>query len=603
MPFPAGFIEELKARNPIDKIISRYVELKRAGSNLVGLCPFHSERSPSFTVFKDNFHCFGCSAGGDVITFVMRMENLEYLDAIRFLADNCGMTVPENDGGAPRPKSALTREKSFEMNKLAARHFYENLNTPEGAAARAYLIEKRKLTRATCIRFGLGYAKNSFTDLTDFLVSKGFTPEEIKENFLCGFSQKNGRPFDMFRNRVIFPIIDTTGNIIAFGGRVMDDSKPKYLNSSDTVVFKKSRNLFALNFAKNAVLGDKQNTDNGSLQTTSYARPGELIICEGYMDVIAMHQGGFGNAVATLGTAITSEHARLIARYAKVVYLAYDSDAAGQNATERAIRLLAEAGIEAKVIKMTGAKDPDEYIKTFGAPAFAKLLGASEGQIDFKLNGILKKYDLSVPDDKLSAVREACKMLATIRSDVKREVYAKRLSGLVSLSEESINAEIKYAVGAENKRIKARFRDDMQKSLFRYGDTVNLQAAANSKVVIAEQRILGILMMYPELVKDFDITAEDFVTDFNKILFERLIALYQSGETDISALNEFYTPEQFSYILAMKRARSELSANGRDTLKEQLTLLRKYSQKTAPNTEESLSDAISRIRSEKKKGS
>lgn len=208
-----------------------------------------------------------------------------------------------------------------------------------------------------------------------------------------------------------------------------------------------------------------------------------------------------------------------------------------------------------------------------------------------------------MPDDKLSAVREACKMLATIRSDVKREVYAKRLSGLVSLSEESINAEIKYAVGAENKRIKARFRDDMQKSLFRYGDTVNLQAAANSKAVIAEQRILGILMMYPELVKDFDITAEDFVTDFNKTLFERLIALYQSGETDISALNEFYTPKQFSYILAMKRARSELSANGRDTLKEQLTLLRKYSQKTAPNTEESLSDAISRIRSEKKKGS
>lgn len=604
MPFPPGFLEELKARNPIEQVISRYVDLKRAGSNLVGLCPFHSERSPSFTVFKDHFHCFGCSAGGDVITFVMRMENLEYPDAIRFLADRCGMTVPENDAGVFRKKSALTRERSFAMNKLAARHFYENLNTPEGAAAREYLMQKRKLTRATCIRFGLGYAKNSFNDLTDMLISQGYTPEEIQENFLCGFSKKNGRPFDMFRNRVMFPIIDTTGNIIAFGGRVMDDSKPKYLNSSDTVVFKKSRNLFALNFAKNVVLGDKTSDDSRSMtEQTSYARPGELIICEGYMDVIAMHQGGFGNAVATLGTAITSEHARMIARYAKVVYLAYDSDAAGQNATERAIRLLGEAGVDAKVIQMTGAKDPDEYIKAYGAPAFAKLLGNSEGQIDFKLNGILKKYNLSEPDDKLAAVREACKMLAAIRSDVKREVYAKRLSNLLSLSPESINAEIKYAAGAENKRIKARRREENQKSLLGYGDTVNLQAAANRGATAAEQRILGILMLYPELLPTVSVTAEDFVTEFNRTLFERLAALYQSGETDISALNEFYTPEQYSYILNMKREREGLSANGKDTVENQLDLLKKAAKKSLPKDEESLSDAISRIRQEKKKGS
>ena len=593
----SSIIDEIKYRNDLVDVISSYVSLKRAGSGYTGLCPFHSEKTPSFHVAPEKgfFHCFGCGAGGDVLTFIMRIENLSYPEAVRFLAARAGIPMEEE-----RTAGGVSRGRIRDMNRDAARFFFEQLK--ESPEAQAYL-SRRGLGSATIKHFGIGFSPNSPGALHSHMRSLGYTDEELVTGFLCGISKKTGRPYDYFRNRVMFPVIDTTGAVIAFGGRVMDDSKPKYLNSSDTVVFKKSRNLFALNFAKKAVLGDKQNTDNGSLQTTSYARPGELIICEGYMDVIAMHQGGFGNAVATLGTAITSEHARLIARYAKVVYLAYDSDAAGQNATERAIRLLAEAGIEAKVIKMTGAKDPDEYIKTFGAPAFAKLLGASEGQIDFKLNGILKKYDLSVPDDKLSAVREACKMLATIRSDVKREVYAKRLSGLVSLSEESINAEIKYAVGAENKRIKARFRDDMQKSLFRYGDTVNLQAAANSKAVIAEQRILGILMMYPELVKDFDITAEDFVTDFNKILFERLIALYQSGETDISALNEFYTPEQFSYILAMKRARSELSANGRDTLKEQLTLLRKYSQKTAPNTEESLSDVISRIRSEKKKGS
>ena len=574
------------------------MELKRAGSNLLGLCPFHSERSPSFTVFDDHFHCFGCSAGGDVITFVMRMENLEYHDAIRFLADACGMVVPDDGQASFRRKAALTRERSFEMNKIAARLFYDNLNAPDGAAAREYL-NNRKLTRATCVRFGLGYAKNSFGDLTDKLLAKGFSVEEIKENFLCGISQKNGRPFDMFRNRVMFPIIDTSGNIIAFGGRVMDDSKPKYLNSSDTVVFKKSRNLFALNFAKNVVLGDKngQNEKTGA----SYANPGELIVCEGYMDVIAMHQGGFGNAVATLGTAITSEHARLIARYAKTVYLAYDSDGAGQNATNRAIQMLSEVGIDAKVLKMEGAKDPDEYIKKFGAASFAKILGASEGQIDFKLNSILKKYDLSQPDEQLSAVREACRMLSSVRSEVKRDVYAARLAKLAGVKAESVDAEIRYAARTENRKVRARFRDEAQKSILKYSDKINSEAASHPGEAAAEQRILGILMLYPEHFDTCDIKSDDFVTAFNRTLFEHLLSLHNEGTDELSALNEFYSPEQFSYILEMRQARSELSANGKDALAEQTSVLRKYADRAAPD--ESLADAIRRIRTEKMKGS
>ena len=599
MAFPPGFIDELKARNPIDKIISRYVELKRSGSNLVGLCPFHSERSPSFTVFEDHFHCFGCSAGGDVITFVMRMENLEYPDAVRHLAEGCGMTVPQDDREPFARKSALTRERSFEMNRIAARLFYENLNSSEGAAARDYLAG-RKISRATCTRFGLGYAKNSFGDLTDKLLAKGFTVQEIKENFLCGISQKNGKPFDMFRNRVMFPIIDTTGNVIAFGGRVMDDSKPKYLNSSDTVVFKKSRNLFALNFAKNVVLGDK----NGQNEKTgiSYARPGELIVCEGYMDVIAMHQGGFSNAVATLGTAITSEHARLISRYAKTVYLAYDSDAAGQNATNRAIGMLSEVGIDAKVLKMEGAKDPDEYIKKFGAAAFARLLEASEGQIDFKLNSILKKYDLTNSEEKLNALREACRMLAQIRSQVKRDIYVSRLSKLAEVKPESIEAEIRYAARTENRRVRTEFRQETQKKLFGFGDTVNPEAVAHPKEAAAERRILGMLMLYPEYFDESDLSNEDFVTTFNRTLFEHLYELHQNGITDLSALNEFYSPEQFAYISEMRQARSALCANGKSALDEQISALRSFKAHNAPPSDESLTDTIQRIRSEKMKG-
>ncbi len=593
MPYPSSFIQELKARNPIDNVISRYVELKRAGSNLVGVCPFHSERTPSFTVFEDNFHCFGCSAGGDVITFIMRIENLEYRDAIHHLADRCGLTVPEDERNQNIKKSALTREKAFEMNKLAARRFYENLMSPDGEQARKYL-EDRKISKVTRTRFGLGFAKNSFTDLTQFLLDKGFTTEEIRENFLCGISQKNGRPFDMFRNRVMFPIIDTSGNIIAFGGRVMDDSKPKYLNSSDTVVFKKSRNLFALNFAKNTVLGDNE-------QKTSLSKPGEIIICEGYMDVIALHQAGFSGAVATLGTAITSEHARLISRFAKNVYLAYDSDNAGQTATNRAISMLADVGIDAKVLKITGAKDPDEYIKKFGPASFSKLLGVSEGQTDFKLNSILNKYDISLPDEKMKAVREACKMLAGEHSQIKKEVYASRLSELTGISIDTINAEIKYNSRAELRRVKNKFDEDMQKKLLKYDDKINLQAATNPKAVALEQRILGIFLLYPELFGEkCDLSKDDFITDFNKSLYVKLCELRDSGDFDVSSLNEYYSPQEYSYILAMRSARAKLSSNGSDTLNEQIKMLK--SLKASSDTEQDFTEFMQKIRADKKKG-
>ena len=595
MPYPNSFIQELKARNPIEDVISRHVELKRAGSNLIGLCPFHSERTPSFTVFSDNFHCFGCSAGGDVITFVMRMENLDYPDAIQSLADRCGMTVPENTFVRVKLENTLTREKAFEMNKHAARHFVDNLLAPDARQAREYL-DKRQLPESVRRRFGIGYAKNSFNDLTSFLMNKGFTVEEIKENFLCGISPKNGKPFDMFRNRIIIPIIDTVGNVIAFGGRVLDDSKPKYLNSSDTVVFKKSRNLFALNFAKNTILGD----DTGS---SGYAKPGEMVICEGYMDVIAMHQAGFSNAVATLGTAITQEHARLISRYAKTVFLAYDSDSAGQTATERAIQLLYEVGVDAKVLKITGAKDPDEYIKKYGAASFAKLLSASEGHIDYRLNKILSKYNLTVLDEKLKAIQEACKMLAGFYSELKRDIYATRLSELTDTKRDIILSEIKRNMRIDHKKAYAKINDELINKTYKYDDRVNLQAAAYRNEVMVEQRILGIIMLFPEMLENVKQLTEDlFVTDFNKELFLRLKELYSQGALELSALNEFYNPQEFSYILQMKAARQMLNSNGIETLKEQIELLKSIQNKAKVNYDEDFENIMKKIKDEKLKG-
>jgi len=567
MAYPQGFIQELKMRSPLQDVIGRYVELKRAGRNLVGRCPFHSEKTPSFTVFEDNYHCFGCSAGGDVITFVMQIENLDYKDAVNFLADRCGMTVPQDErkyANSEKPK--LSRERAFAMNKAAARIFYENLVSPDGEEARNYLAS-RQLSKATITRFGLGYAKNDFYDLYNKLTSLGFTKDEIKENFLCGISQKSGKPFDMFRNRVMFPIIDTSGNVIAFGGRVMDDSKPKYLNSSDTVVFRKGKNLFALNYAKNVLLGNVE---------SNLVNSGEIILCEGYMDVIAMHQAGFTNAVATLGTAITSEHARVVSRYAKKAYLAYDSDEAGRKAADKAMTMLNEVGVETKIIKMEGAKDPDEYIKKFGAESYKNLLSGSVGQIDFKLNGVLSKYNLSNPDEKLRAVDECCNIIAGIYSEVKRDIYVQRLSQLTDVKTESINAKIDKGKKKAQRQENIARRETIQKKTLHFDDRINPEAVSCPVAVEIEERILGIILMFPEEYSICDsITEADFVTNFSRRVFVAVTELFKQNITDLSSLNEIFSPEEISRIFDMKIRREQLSSNGTKALNEQIAALKK----------------------------
>ena len=596
MAYPEGFIQELKMRSPVSDVIGRYVELKRAGRNLVGRCPFHSEKTPSFTVFEDNFHCFGCGAGGDVITFAMRIENLDYKDAVTFLADRCGMTVPQDDrrySNAPKPR--LTRERAFAMNKAAARIFYENLVSDSGEQARAYLAS-RSLSSATIKRFGLGYAKNEFYDLYNKLSSLGYTLDEIKENFLCGISQKSGKPFDMFRNRIMFPIIDTSGNVIAFGGRVLDDSKPKYLNSSDTVVFRKGKQLFALNYAKDVLLGNIEST---------LVKSGEIILCEGYMDVIAMHQAGFTNAVATLGTAITSEHARVVSRYAKTAFLAYDSDDAGRKAADKAMTLLNEVGVDTKIIRMQNAKDPDEYIKKFGAESYAKLLSGSVGQIDFKLNGVLGKYNLNIPDEKLRAVDECCTVISGIYSEVKQDIYIQRLSEITGVKSESIRSLINKNKRKSAKRDAAERMADTQKKTMHFNDRVNPEAISNPVAVEIEERILGILMLMPEEYAKCDgICEDDFVTKFSARVFKAVTDLYKENITDLTSLNEIFTPEEMSRIYDMRFKRSELTANGTGALNEQIAALKKeksraFAKTNSISSDEDLIDLISKARKDK----
>ena len=353
---PRETIDEVLLRNDIESVIGSYVSLKRAGSNLKGLCPFHSEKTPSFTVYpQDNsFYCFGCGVGGNAITFISRIEHLDYVDAIEHLAKRAGITVVNTDTRVQKEK-AFDKKRILSMNTDAAKYYHAMLfsDTPEAKEALSYLTEKRRLSIATIKHFGLGFALNSFDTFSRYMRAKGYTYDEMVAGFLCGKSEK-GTYYDAFRNRVMFPIIDVTGGVIAFGGRVMDDSKPKYKNSSDTPVYKKSRQLFALNFARHTCAD-------------------ALILCEGYMDVIALHAAGITNAVATLGTAITSEQARVMSRYTKKVIISYDSDEAGQKAAARAIQLLSEVGLDVAILKVPGSKDPDEYIKTYGADKFREV--------------------------------------------------------------------------------------------------------------------------------------------------------------------------------------------------------------------------------------
>lgn len=567
---PREVIDEVVARSDIEQIIGSYVTLKRAGSNLVGICPFHNERSPSFTVFPNDqsphFYCFGCGAGGDVVTFIRKIENLDYVAAIEFLAARAGIEV-HND--SKKDAGGVSRRRVLDMNREAARFFHKCLYDPRcGGEALEYLSSKRALSGATIKHFGLGYSPNDFGLLTRYLRGLGYTDEEMTAGFLCGKSRQSGKTYDYFRNRVMFPIIDVAGNVVAFGGRVMDDSKPKYLNTSDTPAFKKSRNLFALNFAK-AKCADR------------------MILCEGYMDVIALHAAGFENAVATLGTAITEEHARIMAKYTKEVIICYDSDEAGIKAANKAMRILGGVGVEVRVLKIDGAKDPDEYIKKFGGARFSMLLDKSSTGFEFRSSAVLAKYDLTDQQGRLRAAEELVKIISDYYSNVEREIYIFRAAEQLSLPADVIKRDVERERAKRKKEQASELSRTAVASIRDFGDRVNPDAAKNPRAAAAEETVLGLLLLddaHREAAASgrLGLTEADFFTEFGRRAFGEICRIYRSeGGFSFSLLGESFSPDEVSRLERCRKRREQLTQNGAEVLFASAAVLSADRQKRA----------------------
>ncbi|MBE6616618.1 MAG: DNA primase [Ruminococcaceae bacterium] len=578
---PASVIEDIRYRCDIESVISSYVTLKRAGSNLKGLCPFHSEKTPSFTVYPgtQSYYCFGCGAGGDVINFVMRTENLDYVAAVETLAKRAGITLTDFDSNSGRP-DGVSRSRVLQMNLEAAKFYRQMLfNDSVGGPGRKYFLD-RGLSMAAIKRFGLGYSPPSGGSMLKHLRSLGFKEEEIRVAYFAG---KNERGYyDYFRGRVMFPIIDVSGNVVAFGGRVLDDSKPKYLNTSDTPAFKKSKNMFALNYAKNSDAG-------------------YFILCEGYMDVITLHDAGFGMAVATLGTAITAEQARMMKKYTDRVVISYDSDEAGQKAANRAITLLEEAGIDAKVLRMQGAKDPDEYIKKYGADKFRELIEASRGKFEFMLDGIRGKYDISISDAKIKAISDVCSYIAGIDSSVERDIYIDKASREFSVDIKSIKADVEAKRKKRNYENSKKRKGELIRITSGIGDRINPDFAKQPKGARIEEAVLGMLFIRSEYfereVDGKGLCEADFVTSLGKRLYSFASEQYINGGFNLGMLNERFTPDEVSRVHKMIADRNELSGNDEKSFDIYVRSMREESA-SAASGELSLEDILKRKRGE-----
>ena len=580
-------IEEILLRTDIQTLIGGYVSLKRASANLKGLCPFHSEKTPSFTVYPANnsYYCFGCGAGGDQISFIMRMEHLDYPDAVEFLAKRAGITIVDDNSKDYSNQPRFDKNRMYKMNTDAAKFFNACLfsDNPDAKAALSYFTNDRQLSIATIKHFGLGYAPNSFDVFSKYMLKKGYTYDELVAGFLCGKSER-GHYYDTFRNRVMFPIIDVAGNVIAFGGRVMDDSKPKYKNSSDTPVFKKLRNLFALNFARHTCQD-------------------ALILCEGYMDVIALHSAGISNAVATLGTAITSEQARVMSRYTKRVIISYDSDEAGVKAATRAMKLLEEVGLEVSVLSVPGAKDPDEYIKKFGVDKFKQIISGAKSKFDYSLDAILSKYDVSLPQDKINALADVEKLISEVNSMAERDVYIHTVAKKFDVQASSIRSDIERIIAKRERAYKKNQTQRIRQESVGYSDRINPDFLKSPAVARNEETVLGLLLLFPDHRKKIFteelLTEENFMTDLNKRIFSYVKRAYNDGDEHFIAMNEEFTQDEIGRISRMKIRRMELSSNDDSVLLECIDNLKKsVDKKTSEKTDtiDKLNEILSKKR-------
>ena len=527
------FISEIKYRNDLGELAGSYMQLKRRGRNLVGLCPFHGEKTPSFNIYTENgsFYCFGCGAGGDIITFVMKIENLDYMEAVKFLAQRAGMAMPEDDYDDSMGK---LRTRIYEANREAARFYYGKLTSKEGVSALSYL-KGRGLADSTIRHFGLGFAPDERFSLGNHLRSRGFSEAEMIAANLVFKSRSGNSVLDRFYNRVMFPIIDVRGNVIAFGGRIMSDQKPKYLNTSDTLVFNKSQNLFSLNNAKNS-------------------KSDELILCEGYMDVIALNQAGFTNAVATLGTALTADQAALMKRYCKEVIVCYDADEAGQKATARAIDILRRAGLSVKVVTVPDDKDPDEFIKRHGDKghaAFKNLLDNSGNDMDYRLYKLISGFDMESPQGKLSYLNEGVKLLAELDNPMEREIYASRLSDETGVAKPSIMEQVNRLVKQKARSRRREEESRIRTQLSARDDKINPQHASNLRAASAEENLLAYLVNNPDKLTYIHekLRPEDFSTDFNRKLYEYFSRKISANVDPLTSISADFTPDEQSKII------------------------------------------------------
>lgn len=556
MALSDSFLQELKMKTDIEDVISTYVTLKRRGATLVGLCPFHNEKTPSFTVYPatQSFYCFGCGAGGDAITFLKKIENLDYLDAVKTLAQRAGLQMPQEGFDDSLSKR---RRRILEMNREAARFYHSVLLSPEGKVGYDYYIG-RALSAATINHFGLGFAPNQWDALLKHMRAKGYQPAELVDAGLARKGQKGY--YDNFRNRVMTPIIDVRGNVIAFGGRVLDDSKPKYINTGDTLVYKKTNELFALNFAKDS-------------------KEDALILCEGYMDVIAMHQAGFTNAVAGCGTALTTEQVRLISRYAKEVILTYDADEAGQKALQKAMTLFDQTDVKVRIPALVGGKDPDEIIRTYGRDKFKGMLEGASNETEFRLLALRRQYNLATTQGKIDFIGGALQILATL-PPVEQDLYVSRLSEELGVERQNMKVQLQDLVARQgNRREKREFKRIVQENM-RKTARETMATDASLRKLRAEDRLISLLLRYPDcsrLCKDFD--PQWLTPGFSQRVFTLILQRLENGDgTELMDLRDRLTDDEMGRLSGII-ARGGESADAKQEFSDCLQTIRAEQQK------------------------
>lgn len=553
MAFSPEFLQELSDRNPIEDVVGEYVNLsKRSGQNLFGLCPFHSEKTPSFSVSpsKQIYHCFGCGKGGSVINFIMEIENLSFSDAVEFLARRAGMAVPERQGDTGRKK----RERMYALNRDAARFFYEQLGTEDGRRASEYMA-RRGISPSTARRFGLGCAPNSWSRLMDAMLDKGYTEWELSDAGLVKRGQKENC-YDTFRDRLMFPVIDVRGNVIGFSGRILGDGEPKYLNTPETLVFSKSHNLFGLNLAKKS-------------------KSGYIILVEGNIDVVSLHQAGFDNAVASLGTSLTPEQARLISRFKNEVVIAYDADEAGRKASQRAISILEKLELKVRVLTVSGAKDPDEFIKAKGAEAFRNLLSGSENHIEYRLEQVRATCDLGTSEGKVSFLKGAAEVIAELPDPASREVYSLKTAEVCGVSAAAVQDEVRQV----RRRKLASARKRLQKEEMRPASMSQPRERGirykDPRSAAAEEGVIRLLSLDPAVFRGLELGEKDFSSPE---LWDIYSALKQHTDEGLraspAALSGELSPEEFSLFTSIIQQPVN-SSNARQALEDYIAIMRR----------------------------